>query len=133
MECRQRFFEKKTAVRTLTERKAMIESKHPQLSIVKQCDLLCLNRSSIYNEPAKESEENLQILRWLDNRYQETPFAGARKLIKELEKHGYKLNMKRLRRLMAIQGWRTLYQEPSTTVSDPTKYKYPYLLMELKM
>jgi putative transposase len=67
------------------------------------------------------------------NRYQETPFAGARKLIKELEKHGYKLNMKRLRRLMAIQGWRTLYQEPSTTVSDPTKYKYPYLLMELKM
>jgi hypothetical protein len=108
MECRQRFFEKKTAVRTLTERKAMIESKHPQLSIVKQCDLLCLNRSSIYNEPAKESEENLQILRWLDNRYQETPFAGARKLIKELEKHGYKLNMKRLRRLMAIQGWRTL-------------------------
>ena len=111
----------------------MIEPKHPQLSIVKQCDLLCLNRSSIYYEPAKESEENLQILLWLDNRYQETPFAGARKLIKELEKHGYKLNMKRLRRLMDIQGWRTLYQEPRTTVSDPTKYKYPYLLKELKI
>jgi putative transposase len=103
----------------------MIEPKHPQLSIVNQCDLLCLNRSLIYYEPAKESEENLQILRWLDNRYQEPPFTGARKLIKELEKHGYKLNMKRLRRLMAIQGWRTLYQEPRTTVSDPTKYKYP--------
>jgi putative transposase len=41
--------------------------------------------------------------------------------------------MKRLRRLMAIQGWRTLYQEPRTTVSDPTKYKYPYLLKELKI
>ena len=66
----------------------MIEPKHLQLSIVNQCDLLCLNHSSIYYEPAKESEENLQILRWLDNRYQEPPFAGARKLIKELEKNG---------------------------------------------
>jgi putative transposase len=75
----------------------MIEPKHPQLSIVKQFDLLCLNRSSIYYEPAKESEENLQILRCLDNRYQETLFTGARKLIKVLEKYGYKLNMKRLR------------------------------------
>ena len=61
----------------------MIKPKHPQHSIVKQCDLLCLNRSSIYYEPAKESEENLQILRSLDNRH----------------------------------------EEPSTTVSDPTKYK----------
>jgi putative transposase len=52
----------------------MIERKHPQLSIVKQCDLLCLNRSSIYYEPAKESEENLQILRKFDNRYHEPPF-----------------------------------------------------------
>jgi putative transposase len=34
---------------------------------------------------------------------------------------------------MTIQGWRTLYQEPRTTVSDPTNYKYPYLLKELKI
>jgi putative transposase len=39
--------------------------------------------------------------------------------------------MKRLRRFMKIQGWQTLYPEPRTTVSDPSKYKYPYLLRDL--
>jgi len=61
-----------------------------------------------------------------------TPFSGARKLIKQLEKEGHRLNMKRLRRLMKIQGWQTLYPEPRTTLSDPSKYKYPYLLRDLK-
>lgn len=110
----------------------MIQPSHPNLSVVKQCNLLGLNRSTFYYEPVKESEENLRILRWLDVQYLKTPFSGARKLIKELAKEGCMLNMKRLRRLMKIQGWQTLYPEPKTTLSDPTKYKYPYLLRDLK-
>jgi putative transposase len=77
---------------------------HPTLSIVKQCGLLGLNRSTFYYEPVAESEENLRILHWLDDQYLKTPFSGARKLIKQLEKEGHRLNMKRLRRLMKIQG-----------------------------
>ena len=34
---------------------------------------------------------------------------------------------------MSIQGWRTLYPQPRTSVSDPAKYKYPYLLKDLKI
>jgi putative transposase len=111
----------------------MIEPGHQELSIVKQCSLLGLNRSSFYYAPVRESDENLQILRCLDEQYLKTPFWGARKLIRELAKQGYKLNMKRLRRLMSIQGWRTLYPQPRTSVSDPAKYKYPYLLKDLKI
>jgi putative transposase len=110
----------------------MIETEHPSLSIAKQCGLLDLNRSSFYYEPVAESEENLRILRWLDEQYLKTPFSGARKLIKQLEKEGHRLNMKRLHRLMKVQGWQTLYPEPRTTLSDPSKYKYPYLLRDLK-
>jgi putative transposase len=72
-------------------------------------------------------------MRWLDEQYLKTPFWVARKLIRELAKEGYKLNMKRLRRLMSIQGWRALYPQPRTSVSDPAKYKYPYLLKDLKI
>ena len=111
----------------------MIEIKHPSLSIVKQCGLLGLSRSSFYYEPAMESEENLCILRWLDEQYLKTPFSGARKLYKQLDEQGIRINMKRLRRLMKIQGWQTLYPEPRTTFSDPLKYKYPYLLRDLKI
>ena len=109
----------------------MIELDHPDLSIVRQCDLLELNRSSFYYLPVQESEENLSILRWLDEQYLKTPFMGAAKLHKQLEKDGYHLNIKRLRRLMKIQGWQTIYPAPRTSVSDPTKYKYPYLLRDL--
>jgi putative transposase len=80
----------------------MIEVKHPTLSIFKECGLLGLNRSSFYYEPVAESEENLSILRWLDEQYMKTPFSGARKLIKQLGKEGHRLNMKKLRRLMKI-------------------------------
>ena len=110
----------------------MIEVEHPTLSVVKQCGLLGLNRSSLYYVPVAEPDENLRILGWLDEQYMKTPFSGARKLIKQLEKEGHRLNMKRLRRLMKIQGWQTLYPEPRTTLSDPSKYNYLYLLRDLK-
>jgi putative transposase len=126
-------FLKKTAVRTISELKALMDPGNQELSIVKQCSLLGLNRSSFYYAPVRESDEVLVILRWLDEQYLKTPFWGARKLIREIAKEEYKLNMKRLRRLMSIHGWRTLYPQPRTSVSDPAKYKYPYLLKDLKI
>ncbi|WP_240743384.1 IS3 family transposase [Ilyomonas limi] len=46
---------------------------------------------------------------------------------------GYRLNRKRLRRLIKLQGWQTLYPVARTTRTDPTAYKYPYLLRELSI
>jgi putative transposase len=110
----------------------MIEKKHKKLSITYQCELLSLNRSSLYYLPVPEREENLKILRWLDEQYLKTPFFGTRKLHKELRVLGENLNIKRLRRLMCIQGWQTLYPAPNTSKSDPSSYKYPYLLKDVK-
>jgi putative transposase len=44
----------------------MIEPTHPVLSLRRQCELLGLNRSSWYYEPATESAENLQLMRLID-------------------------------------------------------------------
>ncbi len=61
----------------------MIESSHPQLSIRRQCELLGLNRSSFYYEPATETIENLRLMRRIDEQYLKTewhedfPYATA--------------------------------------------------------
>jgi hypothetical protein len=41
----------------------MIEPSHPRLSIVRQCELVSISRSSFYREPAPESAENLALMR----------------------------------------------------------------------
>ena len=112
-------------------RMQMVDKQHTALSVVKQCELLQISRSGFYYQPARESLENLDILRVLDEQYLKTPFFGVEKLLVTLIVMGYKINRKRLRRLMKIQGWQTLYPQPHTTYTDVTAYKYPYLLRGL--
>ena len=100
------------------ERCLMVGLEKSKLSIVKQCELLSLHRSRFYYEPILESAENLVIMRWLDEQYFDTPFYGVLRLQVLLVGIGYQVNIKRIRRLMKLVGWRTLYQEPRTTIAD---------------
>lgn len=111
----------------------LIEKNDPHLSVVQQCKILQLNRSRLYYAPVPESELNLQVMRWLDEQYFKTPFYGARKLTVELNKQGFKVNIKRVRRLMEKINWRTIYREPKTTVCNKAHPKYPYLLNNLQI
>jgi putative transposase len=117
----------------LSMRRKMLEAGHEDLSLSKQCKILALHRSGIYHKPKKEKDENLSIMRIMDEMYFETPFYGVEKLRIELGKKGFNVNRKRLRRLMKLQGWKTLYAEPKTTITDKKSYKYPYLLKGLKI
>lgn len=115
------------------QRKEMIEPCYPLLGISAQCQLLSLTRSSFYYIPSGESEENLAIMRQLDEQYFSTPFYGVLRLTALLILAGFKVNKKRVRRLMRLMNWQTIYREPHTTISDKTHYKYPYLLRGLKI
>lgn len=110
----------------------MVEPEH-ELSVVKQCEFLGISRSGFYYKPTVESEENLAIMRLMDEQYLTTPFYGTERLLVLLVCLGYKINRKRLRRLMKLQGWQTLYPAPRTTRVDPAAYKYPYLLRGLSI
>lgn len=112
----------------LSKRCSLIEPKNNQLSILKQCDILAVHRSKYYYEPIAENAENLSIMLWLDKQYFDTPFYGVLRLTTELIELGYNVNVKRVRRLMRLVGWKTLYQAPRTTITDKASYKYPYLL-----
>jgi len=117
-------------MRTLEQRRLMVDHGS-ELSLTKQCDLLTLHRSGLYYKPLSECDENLGIMRKLDEQYFKTPFYGVLRLTALLQQEGYNINEKRTRRLMKLVHWQTIYREPKTTISDLTHYKYPYLLKGL--
>jgi putative transposase len=106
----------------------LIEPDHPQLSIARQCELLDLARSSYYYEPVPESEEDLLLMRLLDEQYTRTPFYGLRKLVVFLEEQGYVVDRKRVRRLMRLMGLETIYPKPRLSLPGEQPVRYCYLL-----
>jgi putative transposase len=92
------------------EKRRWIEPNHPVLSIVRQCQLLGLPRSTCYYEPAGESAENLALMRAIDEQYLKRPFYGSRKMAEVL---GF--NRKRIRRLMRRMGIEAIYPRRRTT------------------
>lgn len=120
-------------MKPLIEKKAMIEKEHTQLSISRQCQLLEIARSNLYYQPASEEEENLLIMRFLDEQYFKTPFYGVRKLTKLLQQEGFNINKKRVRRLMYKINWQTIYRAPNTSIGNKEHKIYPYLLRNMQI
>ena len=110
----------------------MIDYKS-KISIEKQCKLLLINKSSLYYLPKTESDENLEIMRLLGRQYLVTPFYGYRKICVWLQSQNYCVNEKRVRRLMKLINWKTIFREPRTTICNKEHKKYPYLLKNLEI
>jgi putative transposase len=108
----------------------MIEPDHSQLSIMRQCTLLGLPRANYYRNAtrAKESEENLNFMRLIDEEYTRHPFFGSRKMRDYLRRLGHRVNRKRVRRLMRKMGIKSVAPSPNTSKPSPEHKVYPYLL-----
>jgi putative transposase len=109
----------------------MIEPDHPHLSVVRQCALVSIGRSTFYRARAPETAENLLLMRLLDEQFLETPWYGSRQMARHLRRQGHAVGRKRVRRLMATMGLAPIYQRPRTTVPHPEHRIYPYLLRNL--
>jgi putative transposase len=112
-------------------RRALIDPRHESLSIRRQCELLDLPRSTFYYLPATESEENLHLMRLLDEQYLKTPFWGSRNMTTWLRQEGLVINRKRVQRLMRLMGLEGLAPRPTTTKPAPGHRVFPYLLRNL--
>jgi putative transposase len=119
--------------RTLSERRKMIEMQSQSYSISEQCRMLSIHRSGLYYGPVGESEENLILMRLIDEQYLKTPFFGFRKMTKHLIESGYNVNRKRVRRLMRLMGLTAIYSKRFLSDPDKNHRKYPYLLKGLKI
>jgi putative transposase len=111
-----------------TDRLSLVDRADPRLSIVAQCRLLKIARSTLYYRPAPVSADDLQVMRQLDEQYLVTPFYGARRMVAVLRRGGFAVNRKRVRRLMQVMGIEAIYQKPNTSRRHPEHKVYPYLL-----
>ena len=118
----------------LKERLKMVEKEERETSIVRQCDLVGVCRSTLYYKPTgQESDLNLEIMQELDKQYMKTPFYGKRRMTTHLNMFGYSINIKRTSRLMHLMGLKALYPKPNTSLPDKEHEKYPYLLKDLNI
>ena len=90
-----------------------------------------LSRSAYYYQAAHETAFNLKMMRLIDEQYLKTPFYGSPKMTAHLQRAGYAVNPKRIRRLMRRMGLMAIYPKPRTTLCAPENPVYPYLLRGL--
>lgn len=111
--------------------RSLVEEDHDELSVVRQCELLGLPRSTWYYEARPESAANLQLMRLIDEQYLRTPFYGSRRMTAVLQRQGHEINRKRVQRLMRRMGLEAIYPKPRTTLPGGSHKIYPYLLRNL--
>jgi putative transposase len=120
------------AVGSVAARRELIESI-ARPSIRHQCELLEISRGTYYYEPCPETEENLALMRLLDELHLEYPVYGSRRLGVLLERRGYPVNRKRVMRLLRVMGIEAIY--PRRRLSQPGEGHeiFPYLLHGLEI
>jgi putative transposase len=114
-----------------TARLSLVDRSGGELSIVAQCGLLKVARSTLYWRPAPASEDDLRLMRSIDELYLTAPFYGSRRMVAVLRREGWTVNRKRVRRLMRLMGIEAIYRKPNTSRPHPDHKVYPYLLRGL--
>lgn len=118
---------------SVEQKRLLIEADQADLSVRRQCQLLGLSRASLYYQARAESEENLLLMRLLDEQYTRTPFYGIRRMTAWLRQQGYVINHKRVQRLLREMGLVAIYPAPRTSQPAPGHKIYPYLLRGVKI
>lgn len=104
-----------------------------RLSVVRQCALLGICRSTLYYLPTPPGEETLALMRRIDALYTGHPYMGSRQITRQLRRQGERVNRKRVQRLMRLMGLAAVAPGPHTSQPHPLHPKYPYLLRGLSI
>src|SRR6202008_3341754 len=112
------------------DRRALIDGG-ASLSIRRQCVLLGVARAGVYRVPHPANDNDLLLMRRLDELYMDWPFLGSRRMTALLRAEGHRVNRKRVQRLMRRMGIAALGPTPRTTKPAPGHKIFPYLLRNL--
>ena len=75
----------------------------------------------------------MHLRRVIDEQYTETPFYGVPRMTAHLRREGWRVNPKRVRRLMRSMGLVAIYPKPRLSAPDQAHPPYPYLLRGLRI
>ena len=101
------------------------------MSVKRQCQLLYVNRSTLYYEKKPVSDLDVILMNEIRDIWSQMPFYGYRRITRELRFKGYAINRKRVQRLMQLSGIRAIYPKPKTSIPNKSHEIYPYLLKGL--
>jgi len=104
-----------------------------RISIVRQCELVSVTRSTVYagRQPKAEDDLSLLLCQLIDEEYTRRPFYGSRRMAVYLRQQGHLVNRKRVQRLMRQMGLSGMAPGPNTSQAHPKHPVYPYLLRGL--
>ncbi|PQO28906.1 IS3 family transposase [Blastopirellula marina] len=117
----------------MSEARTWVDFDNPDLSVREQCRLLGLHRSNLYYDPVPESEENLLLMRLLDEEHLRRPARGSRQMVDFLRDEGHVVNRKKVQRFMRKMGIEGLSPKRRTTLAMQGHRVYPYLLRGLEI
>jgi len=109
-------------------KRAEVEKETAIMSVVQQCGLLELSRSTFYYQPVGENTYNLALMRLIDEQFTKRPFYGVPRMTASLRAMGHSVNPKRVRRLMRVMGLEAIYPKSRLSSNGPDHKVYPYLL-----
>jgi putative transposase len=116
------------------QKRELISPTYAKMSIVKQCKVLGLQKSSYYCKPKGESSLNQELMKAIDKKYLECPFYGTRRMTTYINMDlGYRVDRKRIKRLYRLMGLSTIYPKKNLSKPNLAEYKYPYLLKGLEI
>jgi putative transposase len=104
-----------------------------KLSVARQCELLELNRSGVYYTPRPVPEEDLRLMRRIDEIHLQHPYYGARRIAMQLAREGLDVGRLHVRTLMRRMGIEALYRKSRTSILGRQASIYPYLLGDLRI
>jgi putative transposase len=116
---------------SVPDRRALLDRDHAGLSVRRQCHLLGLARSGVYRKRRAANDNDLGLMRRIDELFTQFPFLGSRRLALMLGEQGLPINRKRMQRLMRQMGIAALGPKPRTTRPAPGRKVFPYLLRGL--
>ena len=120
---------------SVSEKVKCIDRNDKKLSINQQCELLQLPRSSYYRtrDCHIEDEENLELMRLIDEEFLRHPFYGSRKMKVYLSRRGFPVNRKRVQRLMRLKSLESIAPKLNTRRQRKKRKVSPYLLKKMSI
>ena len=115
----------------IERRRLLIDREEEKLSVRRQCELLGVGRSGLYYCAAGENAEKVALMRKLDEQYTRTPYYGVRRMTAWLQREGWEVNPKRVRRLLRVMGLEAIYPKPKLSQPEEGRRVYPYLLRDV--
>jgi putative transposase len=108
-----------------------IDATHAELSLRRQCELLQVNRSTLYYKAREVDIDEISLLNEIRDVWERYPFYGYRRITKELQANGNNVNHKRIQRLMRLGRIQALYPGPNTSRRNKLHKVHPYLLRDV--